>query len=86
MKNSKTSSLEDYDVLRANLGENASDHSTATALSSYLSEEKGLPPIHAVLGGILANDIIKIVSRKGDLSTDKIFMYSILDDGGWTGF
>lgn len=86
MKNGKASSSEDYDILRASLGENASEHSNATALFSYLSEEEGLPPIHAVLGGILANDIIKIVSRKGDLSTDKIFMYSILDDGGWTGF
>jgi hypothetical protein len=57
-----------------------------TALSSYTHESRGIAPVFAILGGILANDIIKIVSKKGDPCIDKLFMYSILDDGGWTGF
>jgi len=83
----KSATLEEYDDILAKLqGNHRSDDMKSTALYSYLSEKQGLPAIHAVLGGILANDIIKIVSKKGDLSVDKLFMYSVLDDGGWTGF
>ena len=83
----KSATLEEYDDLLVKLqGSDGSDDMKSTALFSYLSEKQGLPAIHAVLGGILANDVIKIVSKKGDLSVDKLFMYSILDDGGWTGF
>lgn len=84
MRTGKCANLEGYDDLMSKLEE--CDNVTSTALHSYLSEEQGLPAILAVLGGILANDIIKIVSKKGDLSIDKLFMYSVLDDGGWTGF
>lgn len=84
MKTGKSATLEEYEDLMAKL--KGCDNLTSTALYSYLSEEQGLPAIHAVLGGIVANDIIKVVSKKGDLSVDKLFMYSILDDGGWTGF
>lgn len=79
--------MDDYNILRDMLeGNDGPNSAKATALYSYLLEEHGLPAINAILGGILANDVIKIVSKKGDLSVDKIFMYSILDGGGWTGF
>lgn len=80
-------SLDDYHTLRSELEQNNVPSSVnTTALYSYIKEESCLPAVYAILGGVLINDIIKIVSKKGDLSIDKLFMYSILDDGGWTGF
>ena len=56
------------------------------ALHSYIQEDFGIAPVLAVLGGILSNDVIKVISKKGDPSIDRLFVYSILDDAGWTGF
>jgi hypothetical protein len=55
---------------------------TAAALESYIDGEC-VPPVLAILGGLLANEVIKIVSRKGELGIDRVCMYSILDDAAW---
>ena len=51
-------------------------------LEDYL-EGACVPAVLAVLGGVLANDVIKLVSKKGALGIDRMFCYSVLDDAGW---
>ena len=55
----------------------------AVALADYL-EGACVPAVNAVLGGIMANDVIKLVSKKGALGVDRLFCYSAIDDAGWT--
>ena len=61
----------------------AMDAMDAVALADYL-EGACVPAVNAVLGGIMANDVIKLVSGKGSLGVDRMFCYSIRDDAGWT--
>jgi ubiquitin-like 1-activating enzyme E1 A len=54
-----------------------------TGLASFLEQTEEMPAINAILGGVVANDTIKIVSSKGEPIINNIFMYSLLDGGGW---
>lgn len=58
---------------------------TLTALNSYVLEPEGIAPVLAIVGGVLANDVIKILSRKGEPGIQDAFFYSTIDDGGWVG-
>lgn len=60
-----------------------SDTKSHIALSSYLEEQDGIAPVLAILGGIMVNDIIKILTKKGEPSIQNFFVYSTLDDAGW---
>lgn len=42
-----------------------------------------MPAINAVLGGVVANDVIKVVASKGEPLINNLFMYSLLDGAGW---
>lgn len=79
-------SSDDWEALQADLTALASPEQNELALQSYIQEDFGIAPVLAVLGGILSNDVIKVISKKGDPSIDRFFVYSILDDAGWTGF
>ena len=61
----------------------AADAVAAVALADYL-EGACVPAVNAVLGGVMANDVIKLVSGKGSLGVDRMFCYSVVDDAGWT--
>ncbi len=61
----------------------AGDDDGAVALADYL-EGACVPAANAVLGGIMANDVIKLVSGKGSLGVDRMFCYSVVEDAGWT--
>ncbi|KAL4523103.1 hypothetical protein Ndes2526A_g07814 [Nannochloris sp. 'desiccata'] len=54
-----------------------------TALGSFLESTEEMPAINAILGGVVANDTIKIVASKGEPVINNIFMYSLLEGGGW---
>jgi ubiquitin-like 1-activating enzyme E1 A len=54
-----------------------------TTLSSFLEQNEEMPAINAILGGVVANDTIKVVSSKGEPLINNIFMYSLLEGGGW---
>jgi len=58
---------------------------TITALDSYVLEPEGIAPVLAIVGGVLANDVIKILSQKGEPGIQDGFFYSTIDDGGWVG-
>lgn len=79
-------SSDDWEALHTDLKALASSEQNELALQSYIQEDFGIAPVLAVLGGILSNDVIKVISKKGDPSIDRLFVYSILDDAGWTGF
>ncbi|KAI8111662.1 hypothetical protein M9435_004161 [Picochlorum sp. BPE23] len=78
-------SSDDWEALHTDLKALASSEQNELALQSYIQEDFGIAPVLAVLGGILSNDVIKVISKKGDPSIDRLFVYSILDDAGWTG-
>eukprot|EP00890_Picochlorum_soloecismus_P005272 jgi/Picsp_1/5746/NSC_03105-R1_sumo-activating enzyme subunit 1b len=58
---------------------------TLTVLNSYVLESEGIAPVLAIVGGVLANDVIKILSKKGEPGIQDAFFYSTIDDGGWVG-
>lgn len=53
------------------------------ALSSFLEQTEEMPAINAILGGVVANDVIKIVASKGEPIINNLFLYSLLDGAGW---
>ena len=53
---------------------------SVTAIGTLAAGEYG----RSVLGGVMANDVIKLVSGKGSLGVDRMFCYSVVDDAGWT--
>lgn len=53
------------------------------ALVSFLEQTEEMPALNAILGGVVANDTIKIVASKGEPIINNIFMYSLLEGGGW---
>jgi len=53
------------------------------ALGSFLEQTEEMPAINAILGGVVANDTIKIVASKGEPIINNLFMYSLLEGGGW---
>lgn len=83
LENNRSVAPDDYAVLIPMLSKVTQDPKSHQALGSYITEGDGIPPVLAVIGGILANDIIKILSRKGEPSIQNVFMYSIVDDAGW---
>jgi len=52
-------------------------------LGSYLGDTEEMPAINAVVGGVVANDIIKVVASKGEPIINNLFLYSLLDGAGW---
>ena len=55
----------------------------AWALSSFLEQTEEMPAINAIVGGVVANDIIKIVAANGEPLINNMFLYSLLDGAGW---
>ena len=53
------------------------------ALSSFLGQTEEMPAINAILGGVVANDVIKIVASKGEPIIHNLFLYSLFDGAGW---
>lgn len=54
-----------------------------SALQSHVENIEEMPAISAILGGIVANDVIKIVARKGEPTINNVFLYSLFDGAGW---
>ena len=50
-------------------------------LEAYLSSSEELAPVNAIVGGVLANEVLKAVSKKGE-PFDNLFLYSMADGGG----
>ena len=42
-----------------------------------------MPALNAIVGGVVSNDIIKIVAAKGEPMINNLFVYSLLDGTGW---
>ena len=51
------------------------------ALREYVLGTAELPPVNAVLGGVLANEILKAVSHKGE-PINNFFFFSLADNVG----
>ena len=49
---------------------------TARAAATYASGDRELPPINAVLGGLLANEVLKAISHKSEPVNNWLF-YSL---------
>lgn len=50
-------------------------------LEEYLQQSEELAPVNAIVGGILANEVLKCISKKGQ-PLDNLFCYSMLDGSG----
>lgn len=50
-------------------------------LGEYLCNQGELAPVNSVVGGILANEVLKAVSKKGD-PVDNLFLFSIANGVG----
>lgn len=53
----------------------------AEALAAYASEGEDMPAINAVVGGVLANELIKAVGRRG-APLNNLFLFSLLEGAG----
>ncbi len=53
------------------------------ALASYVEHAEEMPAINAIVGGVVANDVIKIVAAKGEPMVNNLFFYSLADGAGW---
>ena len=51
------------------------------ALEQYVLGSSELPPVNAVLGGVLANEVLKAVSHKGE-PINNLFFFSLADNVG----
>ena len=51
------------------------------ALEEYVLGSAELPPVNAVLGGVLANEMLKAVSHKGE-PINNMFFFSLADNVG----
>lgn len=58
-----------------------SEFTNMQLLQAYVSHQEEMPAINAVVGGILANDILKSISHKGE-PIHNLFMYSLCDGVG----
>ena len=52
-------------------------------LGAYLEQGTEMPAINAIVGGVVANDVIKAVACKGEPIVNNLFMYSLQDGAGW---
>ncbi len=50
-------------------------------LEELVTGDAELPPVNAVLGGVLANEILKVVSHKGE-PVNNFFFFSLMDNIG----
>ena len=50
-------------------------------LEELVTGDMELPPVSAVLGGVLANEVLKVVSHKGE-PVNNFFFFSVMDNIG----
>ena len=50
-------------------------------LQDYLESPQEMAPVNAIVGGVLANEVLKAVSGRGE-PFDNLFLYSMADGGG----
>lgn len=50
-------------------------------LAAYAASEADMPAINAVVGGVVANEVIKAVGRKGEPAVNNFFLFSLADGG-----
>ena len=53
------------------------------ALAAFVQHPQEMPAINAIVGGVVANDVIKITASKGEPIINNLFLYSLVDGGGW---
>lgn len=53
----------------------------AEALAAYASEGEDMPAINAIVGGVVANEVIKALGRKG-APINNLFLFSLLEGAG----
>lgn len=63
--------------------ERPAQSSAEQLMTSYLSQQEEMPAINAIIGGAVANDIIKVVAGKGMPLIDNLFLYCLTDGAGW---
>ena len=50
-------------------------------LEELVTGDAELPPVNAILGGVLANEILKVNSHKGE-PVNNFFFFSLMDNVG----
>ena len=53
------------------------------ALEAYAASSEEMPAISAIVGGVVANDLLKAVAGKGEPLVNNLFLYSLVDGTGW---
>jgi ubiquitin-like 1-activating enzyme E1 A len=53
------------------------------ALEAYGASAEEMPAINAVVGGVVANELLKAASQKGEPLVNNLFLYSLADGSGW---
>jgi len=53
----------------------------ADELAAYAQQGEDMPAINAIVGGVLANDLIKAVGRKGE-PINNFFLFSLFEGAG----
>jgi hypothetical protein len=53
------------------------------ALEAYTHMDGEMPAVNAVLGGVIANDLIKAASSNGEPLINNMFLFSLVDGAGW---
>ena len=61
----------------------AKDAAADSSLASLVQRKQDMPAINAILGGIVANDAVKVVTCKGEPAINQLFLYSLFDGAGW---
>ena len=51
-------------------------------LQDYLEGTEEMAPVNSIVGGVLANEVLKAVSGRGE-PYDNLFLYSMADGGGF---
>ena len=87
--NGKKSSMADIDGLMkllTTLCEEeglSSAHVETFSLPNFIEYEAEIPPVNSILGGCISNDIIKIVTCKGEPLINNLCLYSMYDGAAW---
>lgn len=50
-------------------------------LEELVTGDAELPPVNAILGGVLANEILKVISLRGE-PVNNVFFFSLMDNVG----
>lgn len=61
----------------------SAEHAKSFCLPEFIKYKNEFPATNAILGGCVANDIVKIVTRKGEPLINNLCLYSMLDGAGW---